>query len=460
MKKVLSLFVFLLLNLLNSFATHNSGGIITYRHISGTTYEATVITYAISGSISDTIGLELYWGDGSMDTIPLVNDTLTSDFIKNIYTGTHTYSSDGSYVLHVQLENWSSGIINLPNSVNVPFYLETFLVIDNSVGNNTSAYPSTEPILSGFPNEKFSYNPTVYDADGDCLSFELISTLDSNGNNVNGYTIPVGVSIDPINGEFTWDNVSAIGQYAFTIKVNEFRNGILVGYVLINLNIDIAGVHEYQTTFGSPLWNTDNASNYVYTLNPNDSIQLNVYFANTPGGGPPMGVKPFGEPFLFQNTASFNLINQNGSFGSYYSITYSFKWKPEIARCAPYFVCFRGDQLIGGPKDLTLMIFVRDQTTTNCDSTCNNILSISETPETSTFTLFPNPASTTLTIQSANTNLQSLKILNSAGQLVTLSVVEGLQTTIDISHLPTGLYHLLLEDKQGRVVAKKLVVAR
>ncbi|MGE0636943.1 MAG: T9SS type A sorting domain-containing protein [Bacteroidia bacterium] len=76
------------------------------------------------------------------------------------------------------------------------------------------------------------------------------------------------------------------------------------------------------------------------------------------------------------------------------------------------------------------------------------------------FIIVPNPASTTLTIQSASTTPQSLKILNSIGQVVTLSVVEGQQTTIDISQLPTGLYHLLLEDKQGRVQGRKLVVSR
>lgn len=78
----------------------------------------------------------------------------------------------------------------------------------------------------------------------------------------------------------------------------------------------------------------------------------------------------------------------------------------------------------------------------------------------SDFQIFPNPASTTLTIQSSTTHPQTLKIVNMLGQIVFSSIFDVQHSTFDISNLNTGLYHLLLEDKQGRVQAQKLVVAR
>lgn len=82
-----------------------------------------------------------------------------------------------------------------------------------------------------------------------------------------------------------------------------------------------------------------------------------------------------------------------------------------------------------------------------------------------TFTLYPNPATNTLTLNTdLNLKNAQLTILNAQGQLVINSTFDvhlaSGETTFDISNLNTGLYHLLLEDEQGRVVAKKFVVAR
>jgi hypothetical protein len=77
------------------------------------------------------------------------------------------------------------------------------------------------------------------------------------------------------------------------------------------------------------------------------------------------------------------------------------------------------------------------------------------------FTIVPNPASTSITIQTtAITNPQTLRIVNTLGQVVFSSIFDVQHSTSDISSLKNGLYHLLLEDEQGRVQGKKLVVSR
>lgn len=69
------------------------------------------------------------------------------------------------------------------------------------------------------------------------------------------------------------------------------------------------------------------------------------------------------------------------------------------------------------------------------------------------FTLFPNPARTSLSIQSTE-KITALKIIDITGreiQVVTLSLVEG-QTTVDISHLQQGFYVFIINSSAMRKV--------
>jgi hypothetical protein len=65
------------------------------------------------------------------------------------------------------------------------------------------------------------------------------------------------------------------------------------------------------------------------------------------------------------------------------------------------------------------------------------------------FTLYPNPATSTLTIEwAAGSGQYAATIHNAQGQLVTLSVVEGPQTIIDISSFAPGIYFLTLTNEE------------
>jgi len=76
-------------------ATHNRAGEITYRHLGGFQYEATIITYTKAESPADRPEVGINWGDGSTDTIPRVNgngqgELVAPDIKKNIYIGVQT----------------------------------------------------------------------------------------------------------------------------------------------------------------------------------------------------------------------------------------------------------------------------------------------------------------------------------------------------------------------------------
>lgn len=78
-----------------------------------------------------------------------------------------------------------------------------------------------------------------------------------------------------------------------------------------------------------------------------------------------------------------------------------------------------------------------------------------EEAEQNIFTLYPNPATSTLTIESTVNSPQStVAIHNAQGQLVTLSVVEGPQTTFDISSFSNGIYFLTLNNGEQTLSSK------
>ncbi|MCG3164792.1 MAG: hypothetical protein POELPBGB_00551 [Bacteroidia bacterium] len=113
----------------------------------------------------------------------------------------------------------------------------------------------------------------------------------------------------------------------------------------------------------------------------------------------------------------------------------------------------------GGSVDAFLVKF------TSCDNSKPTGI---EMAASSYFTLYPNPATTTLTLTTEQTLKNAeLKIMNAIGQELShplsrggcASLGAGKGCVIDISHLPTGLYYLTLQSNEG-VATKKFEVIR
>lgn len=141
-------YLFLLLGFLAPFiglATHNRAGEITYKHVNGFTYDITITTYTESSSVqADRCSLTLNFGDGTSEEVYRVNggscsngqppcsrcgQDIGNNIKKNIYTTTHTYAATGSYTLSMLDPNRNEGVLNITNSVQVPFYIYSELII-------------------------------------------------------------------------------------------------------------------------------------------------------------------------------------------------------------------------------------------------------------------------------------------------------------------------------------------
>jgi hypothetical protein len=62
MKRYIVLFLLIFFSI-NTFATHNRAGEITYRQIGPLTYEVTITTYTKADAPADRCELTLHWGD-------------------------------------------------------------------------------------------------------------------------------------------------------------------------------------------------------------------------------------------------------------------------------------------------------------------------------------------------------------------------------------------------------------
>ena len=337
-------------------ATHNRAGEITYRHISGSKFEVTVTTYTKLSSVqADRCKIVINYGDGTIDTLyrengPPITDcdhggevlssTTQDDLKKNIYRGEHPFPGAGVYLISVQDPNRNSGILNIPNSIGVPFYIESELIIAPfSGGYNSSPILLNDPIDKGCVNIPFYHNPGAVDPDGtDSLVFSLVDCKRGRGKKIDDYD-PLGqkfpgpdnnVSIDASTGLLTWDSPQAQGEYNVCILIEEYRNGRKIGSI----------VRDMQITIGF-------CTNNPPSIDPLDPIcvtagdALNLPITARDPDGDNVALTAVGEPLnLLVNPATFNQ-----PVSAQDSVTESFLWQPNCdqIRRKPYSVVFKAD---------------------------------------------------------------------------------------------------------------------
>ncbi len=98
------------------------------------------------------------------------------------------------------------------------------------------------PIDNGCVGFPFYHNPGAYDIDGDSLSYHLTVCKGADGLNILGYTYPTTSNIftlDPHSGDLVWDSPKYQGEYNIAMRIEEWRNGYLIGYVTRDMQITI-----------------------------------------------------------------------------------------------------------------------------------------------------------------------------------------------------------------------------
>lgn len=229
------------------FATHQRAAEITYRHLYGLTYEFTINMFTKTSSPADDTREFMYisWGDDTGDEIsrvyfePIPN---VIDITLNIYKGEHTFPGAASYIISVEDPNRNFGVINIPNSVNVPMFVETELVINPFLGYNNSVELLNSPIDQGCVGKTYIHNPAAYDPDGDSLSYKLVECKGAGGYDIPSYVYPMASDyfiIDPVNGNVIWEAPMLQGEYNIAFVIEEWRYGVKISSVRRDMQVEI-----------------------------------------------------------------------------------------------------------------------------------------------------------------------------------------------------------------------------
>ena len=241
MRKLFALGLFLMLAL-PLWATHQRAAEITYEWKGGNSYEFTLTCYYTSSTAGvQRDSLLVNWGDGFSDYVPRrVYQDLGDDYYLSVYTMLHVFSSSGTFVVSMEDANRNYGVVNVPNSVSVPMYIETELVINPFLGYNNSVQLLNAPVDKGCVGKPFYHTPSAYDPDGDSLSYRLVPCKGTNGEDIPGYSYPQASSlfeIDPVTGVLSWENPVLQGEYNVAILIEEWRHGVKIGSVTRDMQI-------------------------------------------------------------------------------------------------------------------------------------------------------------------------------------------------------------------------------
>jgi gliding motility-associated-like protein len=399
MRRILFLLLFAVLPTASIFATHNVAGEITYKPVNSNPgsncheYEITVTTYTDMTSAADRCSLTVYFGDGTSQLVyrdyasssPLLSSNLCGsigsnigggmplanypNFKKNLYITRHTYSGGGlSYIISIKDPNRVSGICNIVNSVNIQFYLQSELVINDLLGCNSSPELSTLPLDKACAGHCFYHNPGAFDPDqtgsnstgvNDSLSYSLSPCMDTTQQPLVGWSnLPVTaggtLNIDAVTGLLTWCSPTTICHYNIVIRIEKFRKlfGVWyhMGYVMRDMQIDVSSCNNTNPILNEPMDTCILAGTHlVFPVRGTDPTAVNQ-----------LSLTASGDAFnVIAPAATFNSYPAGGGFGPQPALS-TFNWQTSCdhIRLQPHQATFRlenNDQLDSSGNPIHLL---------------------------------------------------------------------------------------------------------
>lgn len=276
MKKILWLTVLYLI-IFSKFVwgSHIAGGELTYEHVSGNTYRLTLKLYRDCNGVNMTTTADvsvlacgaatnltlnklpgLPGGGANPRLFPAVcsfaNRCLSNNGVygweeqwyQGLYTIPQAACNNVKFSYQVCCRN--NGITNLVNPGNTTFCVEAFL--NPTAGPNNSPTFSNDPLMTTGSAQATTYNHGLIEPDGD--SVVMFNIAPKNGqNSVATYSnalfnpdnpLACGntYTLEPGTGNLSY-TPAAVQVAAIAIEAREYRNGILIGKVMREMNTTV-----------------------------------------------------------------------------------------------------------------------------------------------------------------------------------------------------------------------------
>ncbi|MBD0254372.1 MAG: T9SS type A sorting domain-containing protein [Cytophagales bacterium] len=467
------------------YGTHITGGEITFRHDPNAStpyaYQFTLKIYR-DGQGQDAPGATLNFGlDGVTQTVPVRSRSRMSELIAPnmevlVYVFQYTYPGPGTYIVSFTENNRNAEVVNLFQSINTPFHIQTFLTISATLGVNSGPELLNPPIFRAVAGRKVCINPVAYDAEGDSLSYRLIAPFGSGNTEVNGYRFPdqvtpPGVSesggaptftINELTGDICWDapglrrrgggvltDPGDYAQYAVAFVVEEWRGKVLLSSTARDFLITVTAPEG-----PAPELRLENAAAAGFNadrqvrVEPGQRLAFPVLYKSLPPGRD--SLIPVSTTLPPSGNAAAAVTDSAG----FTKVTYS--WTPTATdrRRHPYLVVFRGSSTPAGGagtffNDLTFSVFVGEAITPG------QVTATEDEVNGHTLRLFPNPTRSKVRLARVpGTGAVRFQLTDALGrQVYTSADLRGANFEVDLTALPNGLYAYTVT-AGGRVVGK------
>lgn len=337
----LSILLTMLLGSTQLNATHLAGQDLTYECLGNGVYEITLTLYRDCQGIPVAQGYNLTAtaaACGASFTIP-VAQVDTPEVISHPCYGQSTictggtlpgiekYTYKGITTLGFSCGDWVVGYGSCCRNAaittgpaNQGLYVETLISTDSTLCNNSPVF-SNDPVLYLCAGQTYNYNHGAIDPDGDSLVYSLVDPLQNPNVPVTFWppfsaTNPLSssppLSLDPNTGAIVINPTMTNQVAVMAVKVDEYRNGQLIGSVTRDLQIWVTTNCTNTLPVASGI---DGYNFYTTYACVGDSVVFEIYGTDADSG------------------QTVTMSHNNGIPGAYYGInqTYGilgFSWTP------------------------------------------------------------------------------------------------------------------------------------
>lgn len=340
MNRLLRLFVFIYITVFIGFSEANAGNIVaadlTYKHVSGLTYEYILTVYSECDVNLNTppsfqvdyqslkcekqgnfiVDLEA----GFPKVVSACGNTITKcqggvglGFSKAVYKKRFTLASNcDDWVFSWNFCNRSKEITTIVSPESNCLHLESTLNNKDFPSNNSPIFPN-DPVAFLTVGGAANIIPGTTEQDGDRLEYSLVAPRDKSDRLLQykspyTFTNPIAsspaFSLDAISGEVKLTPTKANERTVFAMMIKEFRNGKLVGSVIRDLQIAVqdgknspptlSGLSNTSRTdttvvsgkqFCIRLFGSDPETSQRLTITHNNAIPAGI-FSSTPSTTP------------------------------------------------------------------------------------------------------------------------------------------------------------------------------
>lgn len=264
----------------------------------------------------------------------------------------------------------NSGVINIFNSALFDMVYQMEYTPFSGGMINTSPQFNVSPGPIAAINQIYTHSPNVVDPDGDSLAFVPTIPLDNTGSLFNpipspilSYQFPWAIGntpylFDTLTGTFMW-LPNAVGIYALAYKVEEWRNGIKIGEVRREYQINVTNGGANTTPPSLSLNGTPHTTLSVlqFTAIPETNFNLSLSIVDT--DNTVQSIVAQGEMLTPAFISSFSTSNTNGLVGT-------FNWNTQLTeiRNQPYLLHMQYRETAGlytYTRDIPVLIYLTGQ---------------------------------------------------------------------------------------------------